>query len=205
MANKINRRDFLKKASVATVAGGTGLLVGCSIGQPQATSAPAQPTEAPVEESAAGGATQADATEEVAQDVNINKNQTIQWKIVTTWPPTLPIMMDGVRLMAEQIKTMSQGRLEIEVFGAGELVPPFESFDAVGAGTAEMSHGASYYWGGKAPAAKEVPDKGPGHADHSFGKRVVRISTWGDARDKDFAQFFLFDVVANGLQVGPFT
>src|SRR5690606_28878062 len=41
------------------------------------------------------------------------------------------------------------GRIRIEVFGAGELVPPFEVFDAVSAGTAELGHGAPYFWQGK--------------------------------------------------------
>ena len=105
------------------------------------------------------------------EEVNVNKNQTMRWKVVTTWPPTLPILMDGVRMLAEQVKTMSQGRLEIEVFGGGELVPPLESFDAVDAGTAEMGHGASYYWAGKAPAAQfftSVP----------FGMNAQQMYAW---------------------------
>ena len=40
---------------------------------------------------------------------------------------------------------MSQGQLEVKVFGAGELVPALEVFDAVSGGTAEMGHGAGYY------------------------------------------------------------
>ena len=48
---------------------------------------------------------------------------------------------------------MSRGRLDIKVYGAGELVGPFEVFDAVSQGTAEMGHGAAYYWRGKAPIA----------------------------------------------------
>src|SRR5690606_27757380 len=38
------------------------------------------------------------------------------------------------------------GRLEIKVYGAGELVPALGCFDAVADGTAEMAHGAPYYW-----------------------------------------------------------
>ena len=47
---------------------------------------------------------------------------------------------------------MSAGRLKVKVYGAGQLVPAFEVFDAVSQGTAEMGHGASYYWTGKAKA-----------------------------------------------------
>jgi TRAP-type mannitol/chloroaromatic compound transport system substrate-binding protein len=151
MEDKLNRREFLKKASVAAVAGSTGLLVGCSIGQDEAASAPTAP---PVSSETESSATQEETQDSAAKEVNVNTNQTIKWKVVTTWPPTLPIMMDGVRLMAEQIKTMSQGRLEIEVYGGGELVPALESFDAVSSGTAEMGHGASYYWAGKTAASQ---------------------------------------------------
>jgi TRAP-type mannitol/chloroaromatic compound transport system substrate-binding protein len=39
------------------------------------------------------------------------------------------------------------------VFGAGEIVPAFEVFDAVSRGVAEAGHGAAYYWKGKIPAS----------------------------------------------------
>ncbi|MEN8176962.1 MAG: TRAP transporter substrate-binding protein, partial [Pseudomonadota bacterium] len=47
------------------------------------------------------------------------------------------------------ISEMSGGRLSVKVYGANELVPAFEVFDAVSRGTAEMGHGAAYYWKGK--------------------------------------------------------
>ena len=47
----------------------------------------------------------------------------------------------------------SGGRMRIKVFGAGEIVPAFEVFDAVSRGVAEAGHGAAYYWKGKIPAA----------------------------------------------------
>jgi TRAP-type mannitol/chloroaromatic compound transport system substrate-binding protein len=48
---------------------------------------------------------------------------------------------------------MSNGRLQVHVYGAGELVPPFEVFDAVSQGVADAGHGAAYYWKGKVPAS----------------------------------------------------
>jgi TRAP-type mannitol/chloroaromatic compound transport system substrate-binding protein len=47
---------------------------------------------------------------------------------------------------------MSNGRLTIQVYAAGELVPPLGAFDAVIEGSAEMSHGAAYYWQNKSRA-----------------------------------------------------
>lgn len=76
------------------------------------------------------------------------------WKLVTTWPPNLPINHDAVVKFAEDVEIMSRGRLRIQVFAGGELIPALQSFDAVSQGSVEMAHGASYYWAGKVPAAQ---------------------------------------------------
>jgi TRAP-type mannitol/chloroaromatic compound transport system substrate-binding protein len=55
--------------------------------------------------------------------------------------------------LAERIASATNDRLKIKVYGGGELVPPFEVFDAVSRGTVEMGHGASYYHKGKVDAA----------------------------------------------------
>ncbi len=80
--------------------------------------------------------------------------QTYDWKMVTTWPPNFPIFQQGVERFTEEVKTMSNGRLNIKVFAGGELVPPLQTFDAVSQGTVELGHGAGYYWAGKIPAAQ---------------------------------------------------
>ena len=74
-----------------------------------------------------------------------------QFKMVTTWPKNVRGLGPGAERLAERIPTMAEGRVEGKVFPAGELVPPFQSFDAVSAGNAEMAHSASYYWQGKSP------------------------------------------------------
>jgi len=76
------------------------------------------------------------------------------WKIVTTWLPNFPGLGTGVNTLARYLREMSGGRLEITVYGAGELVPAFEVFDTVSQGAAEMGHGAAYYWRGKSEAAQ---------------------------------------------------
>jgi TRAP-type mannitol/chloroaromatic compound transport system substrate-binding protein len=48
---------------------------------------------------------------------------------------------------------MSNGRLTIRVYGAGEIVPAMEVFDAVSQGVADAGHGAAYYWKGKVPSS----------------------------------------------------
>ncbi len=74
------------------------------------------------------------------------------WRMVTTWPKNFPGLGVGAQRLADRITAMSDGRLTIEVYSAGELVPPLGAFDAVIEGSAEMSHGAAYYWQNKSPA-----------------------------------------------------
>ena len=78
--------------------------------------------------------------------------ETFNWKMVTTWPKNFPGLGTGAEFLAETINEMSNGRLNIKVYGAGEIVPALEIFDAVTGGTAEMGHGSAYYWKGKNPA-----------------------------------------------------
>jgi len=80
-------------------------------------------------------------------------SQQYHWKIVTTWPKNLPGLGSAAENFARFVSEMSDGRLTVTVYGAGEIVPAFEVFDAVSQGVAEVGHGASYYWKGKIPAA----------------------------------------------------
>jgi TRAP-type mannitol/chloroaromatic compound transport system substrate-binding protein len=80
--------------------------------------------------------------------------QTFEWSMVTSWPPKFPGIGMGPENLARRIEVASNGRLRIKVYGAGELVPAFEVFDAVSRGAVEMGHGASYYHRGKVDAAQ---------------------------------------------------
>ena len=56
--------------------------------------------------------------------------------------------------LSQYVKEMSNGRLIIKVYGAGELVPAMGVFDAVSLGNVELGHGASYYWTGKVKSSQ---------------------------------------------------
>ncbi len=95
----------------------------------------------------------------------------IKWKMVTTWPKNFPGLGTGANNLAKLINEMSGGRMKVKVYGAGEMVPAFEIFDAVSRGTAEMGHGAAYYWKGKSEAAQffsAVP----------FGLNAQEMNAW---------------------------
>ncbi|TQV72193.1 ABC transporter substrate-binding protein [Aliikangiella marina] len=86
-------------------------------------------------------------------EANNKPQETIEWNMVTTWPPGFQGLGTGAEYLAALIGKLSNGRITVKVFGAGELVPALQVFDAVSSGTVQMGHGASYYWKGKMPAA----------------------------------------------------
>ena len=77
------------------------------------------------------------------------KKPEYSWKMITTWPKNFPGLGTGAENLANLINKLSSGRIKITVYGAGELVPAFEIFDAVSRGIAELGHGSAYYWKGK--------------------------------------------------------
>jgi len=83
----------------------------------------------------------------------IKPAQSYKWKMVTSWPKNFPGLGIGPETFAKYVDEMSDGRLTVQVYGAGELVPGFEVFDAVSQGTVQMGHSGAYYWKGKIPAS----------------------------------------------------
>ena len=138
-------------------------------------------------------------SEEVVKG-NISEQENFKWRMVTTWPKNYP----GVGLAAENISKlvneMSAGRLEIKVYGSGELVPALEVFDAVSRGSVEMGHGASYYWIGKNPSSQfftALP----------FGLNAQEMNAWlhygggQELWEKSYAPFDLIPMAAGNTGV----
>ncbi len=98
-------------------------------------------------------------------------SQRYDWKLVTTWPPNFPILGEACSLYAALLKQMSGGRINVRVYGGGELVPALESFDAVRNQVAEIGHGCAYYWAGKTPAAQFF-------ASVPFGMNAQQMNAW---------------------------
>lgn len=74
--------------------------------------------------------------------------------MVTSWPPNFPGHGVSASRLAQRLEELSGGRLSVEVFAAGELVPAFEVLDAVSRGAIQLGHSAPIYWRGKIPAAQ---------------------------------------------------
>jgi TRAP-type mannitol/chloroaromatic compound transport system substrate-binding protein len=93
------------------------------------------------------------------------------WRMVTSWPPNFPGFGSSARRLAQRIGDISDGRLSIEVFAAGELLPAFEVFDAVARGQIQMGHSSPTYWRGVLPAA-------PIFSAVPFGMLPTAHKTW---------------------------
>jgi len=122
--NNLKRRDVLIGASVLT---GAALLSSC-------------------DDKVDGG-----TPDEPKESAAISKN-IISWRMATAWPKNFPGVGMTAENIAKDITQASGGRLEIKVYGSGEIVPAYEVFDAVRQNTVEIGHSWSGYWISKHPA-----------------------------------------------------
>ena len=98
----------------------------------------------------------------------------MRWRLALPVPKTLPIWGEGATRFAKQVEEVTQGSIDIRVYGAGELVPALETFDAVKQGSIQMHLSASYYYKGKVPEASFF-------AAIPFGMNAQGFSAWVNA------------------------
>ncbi|MEP5759669.1 MAG: TRAP transporter substrate-binding protein [Litoreibacter sp.] len=67
-------------------------------------------------------------------------------RMATSWPPSLGGLGTGAQRVADTITQATDGRLTVELYSAGKLVPPLAVQDAASAGDIEMYHSAEYYY-----------------------------------------------------------
>ncbi len=164
----MDRRGFIRTGAVA----GAGLLAGCK-----------RPSWQTGGEEAQTGPSGAPAV----------IRQRRELKMVTTWPKNFPGLGTAAERFAANLAAMTDGALTVKVFAAGELVPAFESFDAVSSGAADLYHGVEYYWQGKSKAFNfftAVP----------FGLNAHEMHAWihhGGGQP-------LWDELAAGFNIKPF-
>ena len=100
----------------------------------------------------------------------------LRWRMVTSWPKGRAGPGVSAKRIADRINAMAAGRLQVDLFAAGEIVPPLAVLDAVSNGTVELGHTAALYWQGKIPAAgffTTVP----------FGLGPIEHQAWIELRD----------------------
>lgn len=82
---------------------------------------------------------------------------TFSWKMTNAYGPGSPFYVVGPGSptdFCEKVATMSDGRLTIQHFAAGELIPALEGFDAVRSGVVEMNAANAFFCAGRIPAAQ---------------------------------------------------
>ena len=85
------------------------------------------------------------------------QQRTFSWKMTNAYGPGSPFYVQGPGSPTDfcnMVRTMSNGRLTIQHFAAGELIPALEGFDAVSKGIVEMNAANAYFWSGKTFAAQ---------------------------------------------------
>jgi TRAP-type mannitol/chloroaromatic compound transport system substrate-binding protein len=90
----------------------------------------------------------------VAAPATLSAETTHRWRMVTSWPRDLPGPGMTATRLARRIEAMSGGRIEVQLYAAGEIVPAFEVLDAVSEGVAELAHTAAVFWAGKMPVSQ---------------------------------------------------
>ena len=76
----------------------------------------------------------------------------VQWRLVSSYPKSLDTIYGAAEVLAKRVAELTDGKFQIRVFAAGDLVPGLQVMDAVGNGTVECGHSASYYYVGKTKA-----------------------------------------------------
>jgi TRAP-type mannitol/chloroaromatic compound transport system substrate-binding protein len=100
----------------------------------------------------AGGLVAATAGVAVINAPNVVAQPKVQWRMSTTWTPALDVLQGTAHRLAQVVEEQSDGRLRIEVFPGGQIMGPFECFDAASQGKIEAFMGVPYYWTAKEAA-----------------------------------------------------
>ena len=75
----------------------------------------------------------------------------VKWRLTSGFPKSLDTIYGAAEVFAKFVSEATDGKFQIQPFAAGEIVGTFQAADAVGNGTVEMAHTASYYYVGKDP------------------------------------------------------
>ncbi|MGM0676965.1 TRAP transporter substrate-binding protein [Ectothiorhodospira marina] len=150
----MRRREFLGKAGGLAALASAGALAGC-------------------------GSPEANGESTGVRDTGLR----FHWRMVTAWPHGSPGLGAGAEYLARAINELSGGRISVRVFGADDLVPALEVFDAVARGSAEIGHGAAHYWEDVGPAAQlftSVPFGMNAQETHAWLYQGGGLALWRD-------------------------
>jgi TRAP-type mannitol/chloroaromatic compound transport system substrate-binding protein len=102
----------------------------------------------------ASGAVAVVAAAAIVDAPNVIAQPKVQWRMSTAWTPALDVMQGAAQRLAKVVEETSGGRFRIEVFPGGQIMPPFDCFEAASKGTIEAFMASAYYWTAKEPAVE---------------------------------------------------
>src|SRR5580765_4135543 len=88
----------------------------------------------------AGAAATAIAAPALAQS-----SPTLKRRLTASWPKSLDTFFGACETFSKFVSEATDGKFQIQIFAAGEIVPGLQVLDAVQNGTVEMGHSAQYY------------------------------------------------------------
>ena len=74
------------------------------------------------------------------------------WRLQSSYPKSLNTIYGAADSFAKAVTEATDGRFQIQVFAAGEIIPPLSIVDGVQRGTVEMGQTGSYFYIGQDPA-----------------------------------------------------
>ncbi len=75
----------------------------------------------------------------------------VKWRLAASWPKSLDTLFGGAEHISKRCASATNGKFQIQVFAAGEIVPGLQVLDAVQNATVQCAHTAPYYFFGKDP------------------------------------------------------
>jgi TRAP-type mannitol/chloroaromatic compound transport system substrate-binding protein len=75
----------------------------------------------------------------------------LKWRLASSFPKNLDTIYGAAETISKRVEAATDGKFQIRIFAAGEIVPGLKVLDAVQDGTVECGHTASYYYVGKDP------------------------------------------------------
>src|SRR5215470_7249117 len=93
-----------------------------------------------------GGALVAAGAAAVAGGPHVVAQPKVQWRMSTAFSAAFDVHLRAAQQMAKVVEEASSGRFQIAVFPGGQIMQPFECFDAAAQGKIEAFMANSYYW-----------------------------------------------------------
>src|SRR5262249_47757333 len=78
-------------------------------------------------------------------------NPELRWRLAGSRPKSPHPVFGACLSLSKYVSEATDGKFQIQVFAAGEIVPGLQVLDAVQNGTVELGHSAQYYFIGKDP------------------------------------------------------